>query len=37
MLVQCKKTGKWYDPQKEWERICKEQWFINLMKRLKDK
>ena len=34
MMVQCKKTGRWYDPDVEWKKILKEKWFVDVMKRL---
>lgn len=37
MLVQCRKTGVWYNPQQKWEQLKKQQWFIDQMKRMADK
>ena len=35
MMVQDKKTGQWYDPEKEFDKLFTMQWFIDIMKRLK--
>lgn len=37
MLVQDKKTKEWYDPEKKWEELKKQQWFIDVFKRLSTK
>ena len=34
MLVQCRKTGVWYNPQQKWDELKKQQWFIDQMKRM---
>lgn len=33
--VVCKVTGKVYDPDEEMKKIFQQQWFIDIMKRLK--
>ena len=35
-LIQDRKTGKWYDPIKQFEELKKQQWLIDLLKRLKE-
>jgi hypothetical protein len=35
VLVQCRKTGRWYDPTKELHRLMKEN--IEIFIRLKDR
>ncbi len=37
MLVTCRKTGRQYDPDVEFQRILRESWFIAIMKRLRDR
>lgn len=37
MLVQCKKTGQWYDPDQKMNELQRQQWYIDLMKRMADK
>jgi hypothetical protein len=37
MLVQDKKTGKWYDPKEKFKELQNQPWFIALLKRMKDK
>ena len=37
MLVQCKKTGQWYDPNQKMKGLRQQQWYIDLMKRMADK
>lgn len=37
MLVQCKKTGRWYDPEQKMKELRQQQWYIDLMKRMADK
>jgi hypothetical protein len=37
MLVQCRKTGKWYDPAVEFYKIMQQPEVIAVMKRLKDR
>jgi len=36
-LVQDRKTGEWYDPIQRFEQLKKQQWFIDLLKRMKEK
>jgi uncharacterized OB-fold protein len=35
MLVKCKKTGRLYNPEKEFTKLFTKQWFIDIMTRLK--
>lgn len=35
MLIKDKKTGIWYTPEKEFDKLFSYQWFINIMQRLK--
>ena len=37
MLVTCRKTGRQYDPDLEFQRILHEAWFLAVMKRMKEK
>lgn len=37
MLVQDRKTGQWYDPQAEFEKLLAQQWVIDIMIRLKNR
>lgn len=37
MLIQDKKTGRWYDPVVEFEKLMKDPKVIAVMKRLKDR
>ena len=37
MLIQDRKTGEWYDPDKKFWELMKQQWVIDIMKRLKEK
>ena len=37
MLVTCRKTGRQYDPDVEFQRIIREPWFIAIMLRLKER
>ena len=37
MLVTCRKTGRQYDPDVEFQRIIRESWFIAIMLRLKER
>ena len=37
MMVQCKKTGRWYDPDVEFKKLFTQKWFIDIMKRLKER
>ena len=36
-LVQCRKTGVWYNPDLKFEALKVQQWFIDQLKRMKDK
>ena len=36
-LVQCRKTGVWYSPDQKFEELKAQQWFVDLLKRTKDK
>ena len=36
MLVTCRKTGRQYDPDLEFQRILREAWFQAVMQRLKE-
>ena len=36
-LVQCRKTGVWYNPDQKFEELKAQQWFIDQLKRMKDK
>ena len=35
MKIKDKKTGKMYDPDKEFQKLFKLSWFIKMMKRMK--
>jgi hypothetical protein len=35
MVVRDVETGRWYDPNAEFEKMFKEHWFVSIMKRLK--
>jgi hypothetical protein len=37
MLVQDRKTGRWYDPEEKMKELMQAPWFIEQMKRMKDK
>jgi len=37
MWVQCKKTGRWYDPQSELRKVLSSPEVIAMFKRLKDR
>lgn len=37
MMVQCKKTGRWYDPQVEFRKLMQCPEVIAVMMRLKNK
>lgn len=37
MLVTCRKTGRQYDPDVEFQRVLREHWFVAVMKRLKER
>ena len=37
MLVTCRKTGRQYDPDLEFQRVLQEHWFVAIMKRLKER
>lgn len=36
MLVQDRKTGRWYDPKEKMDELMQAPWFIEQMKRMKD-
>lgn len=36
MLVQDRKTGRWYDPKEQMDELMEAPWFIEQMKRMKD-
>jgi hypothetical protein len=36
MLVQDRKTGRWYDPKEKMKELMEAPWFIEQMKRMKD-
>lgn len=35
MMIQDRKTGQWYDPEKEFNSLFTKAWFIAIMKRMK--
>ena len=35
MLVQDRKTGQWYDPQAEFDKLFTQAWVIKQLKRMK--
>ena len=37
MMVQCKKTGRWYDPMVEFRKLMQQPEVIAMLKRLKEK
>ena len=37
MMVQCKVTGRWYDPYVEFEKLMSQDWVVAIMQRLKDR
>lgn len=37
MLVTCRKTGRQYDPELEFQRVLLEAWFLAVMKRIKER
>ena len=37
MLVQCKKTGRWYDPWAEFQRVMSSPEVVAMLKRMKEK
>ena len=37
MLVTCRKTGRQYDPDLEFQRLLREAWFQAVMQRLKER
>ncbi len=37
MLVTCRKTGRQYDPDLEFQRMLQEHWFQAIMKRMADR
>ena len=36
-MVQCKKTGRWYNPQTEFNKLKTQKWFLDTMKRMADR
>jgi hypothetical protein len=36
-MVQCRKTGRWYNPHQEFERLMLQSWFVAIMQRLKNR
>jgi hypothetical protein len=36
-LVQDRKTGKWYDPVVEFEKVLNSEWFKKIMQNLKNR
>jgi hypothetical protein len=36
-LVQDRKTGEWYGPEKRLKELFDKPWFVAIMKRLKDR
>jgi hypothetical protein len=36
-LVQDRKTGEWYDPEQRLKELFDKPWFVDIMKRLKDR
>ena len=36
-LVQCRKTGGWCNPDQKFEELKAQRWFIDQLKRMKDK
>jgi hypothetical protein len=36
MLVQDRKTGRWYDPDEKMKELMQMPWFIDQMKRMND-
>ena len=37
MLVTCRKTGRQYDPDVEFQRMLREAWFQAVMQRLRER
>lgn len=37
MLVTCRKTGRQYDPEVEFQRVLCEAWFLAVMQRLRER
>jgi hypothetical protein len=37
MMVQCKKTGRWYDPLVEFRKLMESKEVVAVMKRLKER
>jgi len=37
MLVTCRKTGRQYDPDLEFQRLLQEAWFQAVLARMKEK
>ena len=36
-MVQDKKTGQWYNPEKEFQKLLNSDWFKRIMVRMKEK
>lgn len=36
-LVQDRKTGEWYDPHQKMRDLFEKTWFVELLKRMKDR
>lgn len=36
-MVQCRKTGRWYNPDTEFQKLFTQKWFIDIMVRLKNR
>lgn len=37
MKVQDRKTGEWYNPQERFEQLMAQEYFVAVMKRMKDR
>ena len=37
MLVQCKKTGQWYNPEQKFKELLAQPWFLAQMKCIANK
>ena len=35
MLIQDRRTGKWYDPDKQFKDLFTKDWFIAILRRMK--
>lgn len=36
-MVRDRKTGQWYDPEQKMQELFAQQWFQQIMKRLKER